>query len=191
MRPGRHHPYHPPFCPSPMQPPLCSCLKAWAPNLPSWQPLKRTTKIWGSYEKFGSFPHTTLPSINLLSSIGAAATVVCTGLKINARPSWSEAQQAPDWQIFALNTNTDCFGKGAVCCHSICPPGICCYISASTSWQAPPVLFLSLLPVQELCHWVSQRDAKPVGSHLKVTLTSLPLLWLPWLVPRLFRQVEE
>lgn len=62
---------------------------------------------------------------------------------------------------------------------------------SSASWQAPPVLFLSLLLVQELCHCVSRRDAKPVGSHLKVTLTSLPLLWLPWLVPRLFRQVEE
>lgn len=30
---------------------------------------------------------------------------------------------------FALNTNTDCFGR-RLCCHSICPRGIRCYVSA-------------------------------------------------------------
>lgn len=54
-------PYHPPVAHPPMQPPLCSCLKARAPTCPADEPLKHTTKIKGSLFKFGSRPTTPPP----------------------------------------------------------------------------------------------------------------------------------
>lgn len=83
------------LCPSPMQPPLCSCLEDQICNLFHNAP--------GSHTFSFGLP----PSRNLLFSllIGSRycqltdAAPAHTAFKINAWPSWSDAQQAPQhWQ---------------------------------------------------------------------------------------------
>lgn len=95
-----------------MQPPLCSCLKAWAPNLPSWQTLKHTTMIEG--HPLGLF----LPHKPLLSFIHPWASAIpnwvqlqwCIQVfKINLKPERGSA--GCRLTNSALNTNTDCFGR--------------------------------------------------------------------------------
>lgn len=52
-----------PHCPSPMHPPLCSCLKAWAPKPAQLTNPQAHNNDWGSLFKFAPAPHPPSPFI--------------------------------------------------------------------------------------------------------------------------------
>lgn len=178
---GRHHPYHPPAALPPCSHLFVPVLKHEYQTCPADSPSNAPQWLRVTL----SLPLPQRSPFILHTSIGvsctprsSAATVVHTGFKINARPSWSEGSAGCRLTNFALNTNTDCSGKGAVCCHSICPRGIRCYISALLFWSlltstsCPHPLFLSSLPLSSLSENVclelmqSPKSERSVGSHL-------------------------
>lgn len=156
---GRHHPYHPPICPSPIQPPLCSCLKAWAPNLPSWQTLKHATMIEGHSLSLA------LPLNPLSSSIHPQTSAIanwvqlqCCILVFNINLQLERGSAGCRLTNFALNTNTDCFGRRLCVAIPYVPTGYTVtYLLYFSRFhrQAPPVLLYSPPPPRPqamICH---------------------------------------
>lgn len=129
-----------------MQPPLCSCLKAWVPNLPSWQPLKRTTMIEG-HLKFASpttisfhppyihrrqlYPHRVRLQWCILVS------------KSMHSPAGVRAQQVADWQILPWTLSQIALGKKlcvAIPCFPVEYGVIYLFYFSWACLRAPPIL---------------------------------------------------
>lgn len=128
------------LCPSPMQPPLCSCLEDQICNL--------FHNASGSHTfSFCSPPPRILLFSPLISSRYCQLTdaaPVHTAFKINAWPSWSDAQQDPQhwqnspWTLTQIGTMRLCVAIPK------CPAGIGLLRICSTF--PIPLLFLHLFP---------------------------------------------
>lgn len=95
---GRHHPHHPPIALPPCSHLFVPVLKHELRTCPADKPLKHTTMIEGHSLSSALPPRsrfTLHPYVHMRQQL-SAATVVHTGFKINARPSWSDAQRAAD-----------------------------------------------------------------------------------------------
>lgn len=126
---------------------------------------------WGSLFKFGSPPRSPFilhTSMGVSYTQSSAATVVHTGFKINARPSWSEPQQAADWQISPWTLTQIALGGGCVF-HSICPRGIRCYISALL-FSLPPTSTSCPHPLPSSSPSSSRKGRQRCGTVLSLCL---------------------
>lgn len=179
-----------PHCPSPIQPSLCSSLKAWAPDLPSWQTLEYNND-WGSFCKFGSPLSRQLYPVEYGHSSAYWFQNRCS-----AQLEWSSA--GCKLTNFALNTNTD-GRKLCVTIPYVPEEYIVTYqLNFSLSCQqAPHVLSLWENSSKFVSLCLTANRCKPKGSNSLwgltsgVTLTSCSLFYLSQRVPAWAWKVEE
>lgn len=125
---------------------------------------------WGSVFKFGSPPWP--PSI-LRTSIDASynqlttATAVHTGFKINAYPSWREAQQAADWQILPWTLTQIALGGGSVLPFPVSPWNTLLHVYSTFLTRSYSHLLSSCTPLFLLLYFLGSLE---YGTALSLCL---------------------